>query len=244
MAKAAVGARRRRKSSGNQGSRKRGASIVPWTVVALLVVGGIVVHDNWRRIRTALPEMTQKVTVRSSPSQAAQAQTARAQTNGAQTNGTQTGKGQTVGAQAVGERAVALAPATPPMPIPAVRTVSLSQTTSAAFGFCGEGPHTNCVLDGDTFWLKGVKIKIADIDTPELSSPRCEDERRLGTAAKVRLLGLLNAGPFALKPADRDEDKDGPKLRIVSREGRSIGQQLVADGLARPSSGPRKPWCA
>ncbi|MEZ2131478.1 MULTISPECIES: thermonuclease family protein [unclassified Sinorhizobium] len=238
MAKAAGGAGRRRKSSGNHRSRKQGASIVPWTMVALLVVGGIVIHDNWKRIRTALPELTQKVSSKPSPGQAIQPQTARAQTNGSQTGG-----GQTVGTKA-GERPVALAPATPPMPVPAVKTVSLSQTTSAAFGFCGEGPHTNCVLDGDTFWLKGVKIKIADIETPELSSPRCEDERRLGTAAKVRLLNLLNAGPFVLRPADRDDDKDGPKLRVVSREGRSIGQQLVADGLARPWSGPRKPWCA
>lgn len=231
MAKAAGGARRRRKSSGNQGSRRQGSSVVPWTVVALVVVGGIVVHDNWRRIRTALPEMTQKVSAKPSSSQA---QTARAQSV----------EGQTAEAPVVRAKAVALAPATPPMPVPAAKTAPPSQTASVAFGFCGEGPHTNCVVDGNTFWLKGVKIGIADIDTPELSSPRCEDERRLGTAAKVRLLSLLNAGPFALKPADRDEDKDGRKLRIVSREGRSIGQQLVNDGLAKPSSGSRKSWCA
>ncbi|MBB3918847.1 hypothetical protein GGQ65_006187 [Rhizobium fabae] len=37
------------------------------------------------------------------------------------------------------------------------------------------------------------KIRMADIDTPELSPPRCEAERIKGEAAKSRLLKLLNA---------------------------------------------------
>jgi endonuclease YncB( thermonuclease family) len=39
------------------------------------------------------------------------------------------------------------------------------------------------VVDGDTFWFRGEKIRIADIDTPELSPPRCERERERGLAA-------------------------------------------------------------
>lgn len=48
---------------------------------------------------------------------------------------------------------------------------------SALFPICGDGPRVTCVVDGDTFWHQGVKIRIADIDTPELSPPRCEAER-------------------------------------------------------------------
>ena len=54
---------------------------------------------------------------------------------------------------------------------------------------------------------------------------------------------LLDAGPFELVPVDRDEDRYGRKLRIVTRDGRSLGGQLVAEGLARPWEGRRRGWC-
>jgi micrococcal nuclease len=40
-----------------------------------------------------------------------------------------------------------------------------------------------CVVDGDTFWLEGEKIRIADIDTPEISEPKCDAEYQLGMKA-------------------------------------------------------------
>ncbi|MEK1928755.1 MAG: hypothetical protein AAAC47_03015, partial [Pararhizobium sp.] len=59
-----------------------------------------------------------------------------------------------------------------------------ADTLHATFPFCGDGRRGTCVVDGDTFWLAGEKIRIADIDTPELSPPRCEAERVKGEAAK------------------------------------------------------------
>jgi micrococcal nuclease len=114
---------------------------------------------------------------------------------------------------------------------------------AARFTICGETLRVNCVVDGDTFWHLRVKIRIADIDAPELSPPRCEAERIKGEAAKRRLLTLLNAGPFSLVVADRDEDRFGRKLRVVMRIGHSLGSTLVAEGLARPWGGPRRSWC-
>jgi endonuclease YncB( thermonuclease family) len=52
------------------------------------------------------------------------------------------------------------------------------------------------VIDGDTIRYDGVKIRLADIDTPEISSPKCASEEALGHQAKRRLLELMNAGPF------------------------------------------------
>jgi endonuclease YncB( thermonuclease family) len=86
---------------------------------------------------------------------------------------------------------------------------------------CGERRRVNCVVDGDTFWFRREKIRIADIDAPELSPPRCEAERRRGEAAKQRLLSLLNAGPFSLSAAADDLDRYGRKLRVVTRNGHS-----------------------
>lgn len=42
---------------------------------------------------------------------------------------------------------------------------------SAQFSLCGENRRVNCVVDGDTFWFQHNKIRIADIDAPELSPP-------------------------------------------------------------------------
>lgn len=112
------------------------------------------------------------------------------------------------------------------------------------FRGCGIAPHSACVVDGDTFWLDGMKVRIADIDTPELSPPRCDYERQFGLRAKARLGELLSAGPFVLETGSRDEDRYGRKLRVVrTKDGGSIGNILVNEGLARVWDGSRHPWC-
>jgi micrococcal nuclease len=111
------------------------------------------------------------------------------------------------------------------------------------YGLCHSGGGYNCVVDGDTFYHDGQKIRIADIDTPETHPPRCAHEAELGEAATLRLQALLNAGPFSLQSIDRDSDKYGRKLRTVMRDGRSIGGQLVGEGLARYYGGGRQRWC-
>jgi len=118
---------------------------------------------------------------------------------------------------------------------------------SASFSYCFGPVRRNCVVDGDTFWFDsgngGRKIRIADINTPELGSARCDYERHLGEQAKDRLRELLNKGNFSLQSIDRDTDKYGRDLRIVTRGGVSIGNILVAEGLAEEWPGFRREWC-
>ncbi|TDR31223.1 nuclease-like protein [Aquamicrobium defluvii] len=121
--------------------------------------------------------------------------------------------------------------------------IAQSDMLRATFSFCGEGRRVTCIVDGDTFWLSGERIRIADIDTPEINPPRCEEERIKGEAAKRRLRELLNAGPFSLVAGMRAEDQYGRKLRTVMRDGRSIGEMLVSEGLARRWDGARRSWC-
>ncbi|MBA3677404.1 MAG: thermonuclease family protein [Sphingosinicella sp.] len=106
-----------------------------------------------------------------------------------------------------------------------------------------EDPWAASITDGDTFRYHGQKIRIADIDTPEVDG-RCEYESTLAAKATDRMETLLHAGPFEMLPnSGRDEDVYGRKLRIVTRGGQSLGDQLVAEGLARTWSGRREPWC-
>ncbi|WP_234902686.1 MULTISPECIES: thermonuclease family protein [Rhizobium/Agrobacterium group] len=125
-----------------------------------------------------------------------------------------------------------------------IGTAQTGDQLRASFTLCDTGRRTTCVVDGDTFWLEGVKIRIADIDAPEISQPACEEERLAGEAAKLRLLQLLNAAAeFSLVAGVRDEDPYGRKLRIVSRAGKSLGEQLVREKLGRRWGSPRIDWC-
>lgn len=117
------------------------------------------------------------------------------------------------------------------------------QNAGLNIGTCQGSARYTCVVDGDTFWLHGENIRIADINTPEISDAGCGAERAKGQEAKLRLVELLNAGSFGLETVDRDQDQYGRSLRVVTRNGASLGDQLVAEGLAEPWRGRRSDWC-
>ncbi len=113
----------------------------------------------------------------------------------------------------------------------------------AIFAICTNAARVTCVVDGDTIWYRGDKIRISDINTPEISQPGCAAERALGEQARARLTALLNAGPFTLEASGRDTDRYGRLLRVIRRDGQSLGAMLVAAGLAEVWQGRRGDWC-
>jgi len=115
---------------------------------------------------------------------------------------------------------------------------------TAKFANCAGRVQAFCVVDGDTIRFEGEKIRIADIDTPEVFSPKCAPEAALGRQATLRMQELLNQGEVTLvRFGSRDVDRYGRKLRVVKRDGRSLGEILVAEGLARRWDGARRSWC-
>jgi endonuclease YncB( thermonuclease family) len=121
------------------------------------------------------------------------------------------------------------------------------EAASSGTAYAGGGTQVTdawaaSIVDGDTFRYRGEKYRIADIDTPEVKG-RCAYESALAARATDRMETLLHQGPFELHQVDRDEDRYGRKLRVVTRGGRSLGDQLVAEGLARTWTGQREPWC-
>ena len=110
-----------------------------------------------------------------------------------------------------------------------------------SFSLCHRGGGYNCVVDGDTIWVKGEKIRLLDIDTPETHPPRCAREGQLGHAATQRLYALLNGAPVSMR---RDgTDRYGRTLAVVMTNNRPVGDQLIAEGLARPYGNGRRSWC-
>lgn len=119
------------------------------------------------------------------------------------------------------------------------------QVVQARFAMCIGGERHTCVVDGDTIWLNDEKIRIADIDAPEVYSPDCAAERALGIRATERLTQWLNAGAFEVhpNPDGRDTDRYGRKLRVLARSGESAVKALEVEGLATRWGGRGREWC-
>ena len=122
---------------------------------------------------------------------------------------------------------------------------SAADRERAFFPICSGPVRVTCVVDGDTIWYQGTKIRIADLDTPEVSQPACANEAALGRKATRRMQALLNAGPFSLEPnpEGRSEDRYGRSLMLITRDGASLGAVLVDEGLAEEWGGAKVAWC-
>ncbi len=103
----------------------------------------------------------------------------------------------------------------------------------AVFTYCKWGGGTNCVVDGDTFWIGGQKVRIADIDAPETARLPLPSELELGERAARQLQALLNSGAVTMTSIDRDRDVYGRLLRNVSVNGRDVGDALVVGRASR-----------
>lgn len=122
----------------------------------------------------------------------------------------------------------------------AAAMLALASSPAAAMDICGSGKRHTCVVDGDTVWIAGEKIRLLDIDAPETDGA-CDAERMLSAQATRRLAELLETDAARI---ERDGlDRFGRTLAILRIGGVSAGGQLVEEGLARPWSGRRESWC-
>lgn len=109
--------------------------------------------------------------------------------------------------------------------------------TAIAIAVCPAPParRVTCVVDGDTVWIEREKIRLLDIDAPEMKG-ECPAERAMAVRARDRLVTLLRERDFTI---ERDgTDRYG---RTLARLG-GVGEQLVREGLAR-RWGDRRGWC-
>lgn len=120
---------------------------------------------------------------------------------------------------------------------------AIALLTTALFGSASAASVRT--IDGDTIEVDGETIRILNIDTPEIRHAQCDAERRLGEVAKSRVRQLLANGTIGIRRGDgsRMTDKYGRTLAVVDIDGVDIGEQLIAEGLARPWTGKRRSWC-
>lgn len=112
-----------------------------------------------------------------------------------------------------------------------------------AIEMCGQAKRITCVVDGDTIWLEGEKIRLMGFDTPETTTGICggELEKQLGAKAALRLQELLTNNSFIVH---RDgKDKYGRTLAVIQIGNTNVGDILIAERLARVWPTGDEFWC-
>lgn len=114
---------------------------------------------------------------------------------------------------------------------------------AAAVGLARGGDCTLVsVHDGDTIRCDGEKIRLANIDAPELEgSPRCDQlsfgknpswcDYQLAMKSRDALDDFLDAGPMKIKRLGTD--RYGRTLARINVDGNDAGAHLISLGLAR-----------
>lgn len=137
--------------------------------------------------------------------------------------------------------------------------VASSDSTSASTQLSGRSIR---VIDGDTVAVPGESrhIRLVGFNAPEVFSPKCNRELRLGQQATKRLRQLLTSAATveyervacSCKPGTEGTKQCnyGRLCGVLRVDGRDTGQILIAEGLAvRYQCGrygcPPKPgnWC-
>ncbi|MEF2073652.1 thermonuclease family protein [Consotaella aegiceratis] len=99
-----------------------------------------------------------------------------------------------------------------------------------------------CIVDGDTGWELGVKWRMLDIDTPELSKPECGAEKRKAEEARDRLRALM-AGGYEIEWSGKKGSYGRDLARVRLSDGRDAGDVLISEGLAQPWPNDGNVWC-
>lgn len=100
------------------------------------------------------------------------------------------------------------------------------------------------VIDGDTLSVRGKAFHIEGIDAPNLPPhARCWSEAALAVQA-ANMVSDHIAGMDRLVMGDYGEDRFGRTIgRVITRSGQTLGDALVAAGVAAQTEDQTWDWC-
>lgn len=247
MSASAASRKRPRKRRKPTPAKAGSSGLWPWLVALVVVAGGIGIYENRRDVSGLvtqyLPSADKKEPVHTRSAERTPDRQAKPVTAPSPAKPPAPRAKDVAIADKPPVPPAAIGPDRPKPPVPDGRpddAPPVGRGYTAKFYFCGTSGLDNCVVDGDTFWHRKTRIELADIVAPETERAKCQQERDLGFAAKVRLRDMLNAGAFELTVLKGQGDAS---LRVVTRGGRSLGAMLVSEGLAHPRMGKPRPWC-
>jgi micrococcal nuclease len=117
--------------------------------------------------------------------------------------------------------------------------------TAETLALCSGKVRINCLVDGDTIWIEGEKLRMIGYDTPEPTTGVCGGEAEIALAheATARALELLNTNPWSVDYSG-DIDNTGTRELVTIRiNGRDLGDILIEERLARSWPDGDKFWC-
>lgn len=100
------------------------------------------------------------------------------------------------------------------------------------------------VVDGDTLAQGSTRLRVLDLDAPELGKrARCALERRRGEGSRDYARALIaSASSVVVQPSGRIDRYKRPLVR-VSVDGRDFAAVMIAAGHGRPWRGRSSDWC-
>ena len=103
--------------------------------------------------------------------------------------------------------------------------------------------------DGDTCYVtvdgKKTKIRLLELDTPEISKPKCEIERELGLKARDYLNDLIAKASTIEFKTDYVEDYYGRILSYLIIDGEDVSTKIVNNKLGVVYDRyNKKDWCS
>ena len=98
------------------------------------------------------------------------------------------------------------------------------------------------VIDGDTIRLGAERIRLIDIDAPEMATgARCDAERALAELAKGKLTESIAGQPLEIDR--RGKDRFGRTLAYIRVSGADVGEMLIRARVAVRWEGRQHEWC-
>ncbi len=106
--------------------------------------------------------------------------------------------------------------------------------------YCYDGDTCYVMIDGNK-----AKIRLLELDTPEISKPKCEAELELGLEARDYLNNLIaNASSVEIK-TDYEKDYFGRTLAHLIIDGVDASAKIRSNNLgAIYERGNKKDWCS
>ena len=106
--------------------------------------------------------------------------------------------------------------------------------------YCYDGDTCYVMIDGNK-----AKIRLLELDTPEISKPKCEAELELGLEARDYLNNLItNASSVEIK-TDYEKDYFGRTLAHLIIDGEDASAKIRSNNLGVIyERGNKKDWCS
>lgn len=102
-------------------------------------------------------------------------------------------------------------------------------------------PH---VIDGDTLAFGRERVRIANLDAPDVGShAHCALEQRRGEAARAFARSVIRRAAVVQVVDRQGLDRYGRTLARVMVDDRDFGRVMIAAGHGRPWRGRSSDWC-